>query len=983
VVGVNSDKIAELEKKCMMYDVVKAQKERLEILIDSIPDLVWMKDVDGIYLHCNKRFEDFFGAKMEEIVGKSDYDFVDEELADFFREHDNLAMNSETPLENFEEIPFASDGHKEFLQTIKTCAKDKNGHIIGILGVGRDITNIKKLEQNLQEAQHLAKIGSWTFDLKTDNLYWSDEVYNIFEVDKENFKPSYEAFVSFVHPEDIKIVDSSYKKSLEDKTEYNIIHRIVTKKSNIKYVKEIGKTEYDEFGVAIVSHGTVQDITESKELELKTLEAKEIAERANEAKGQFLANMSHEIRTPLNGIIGLTELILKSDLTELQKDYLIKVLKSSKSLLKIINDILDYSKIEAKKIEIETIEFDLEQLLSNISDFFSYAAHEKGLSLFLNLNQDIPISLFGDPFRLSQVLNNLVGNALKFTKKGFVHIDIDLLDRDDEFVWLKFSVVDSGVGLNLEQQQKIFQPFSQADSSNTRVYGGTGLGLVISKHLVEHMGGVMECKSQEGIGSKFSFNLKFKYDKQQKEHKFKYLDLRDKNFLVVDDQEIERKILFEILSSWGASVTLCDNGIDAIKLIKLNRFDYVILDWNMPNFSGIDVVKKINDEIKENIPSILMVTAYSKNRLFEEAKEKRVDISKLLLKPFTSSMLYNSIIDVPISQNGFKIEKSNQFVAKGVVLLAEDNEINQIVASENLKSYGLDVKIARHGLEAVEMAKKEKFDIIFMDLQMPIMDGFEASLKIREFDEHIPIIALSAAVLKKDIEQTKEAKMNRHIAKPIDTKELESVLSEFLKDVTYKKNTKESNRDFKKIDGIDLSALVKKIGSQKKAYELLINFANSYRDIEIKPVESDEFNKFIHSIKGISGNLSIVKLFEISSKIDKSTDIKQKQKLFEIFKDELKKSIEIIDKSVVLKESKQIAKKFDIREIEENLSKLSLELGSNSFIDTKKIEETIEQISTISQKEMAKMFEESMSQFDYEKAKEIVDTILNQIKHGN
>ncbi|HEX5710161.1 MAG TPA: ATP-binding protein, partial [Sulfuricurvum sp.] len=666
------------------------------------------------------------------------------------------------------------------------------------IAIVRDITENESYNQKiihtsmmLKEAQKLAKLGSWQFNQITNTTEWSDEVYEILEFDREQCTPGYEAFLDAVHPDDREMVNTIYTDSIKEHTSYNYTHRLLMNDGRIKYVQEQGEHFYDTNGFPIESRGTLHDITNQKELELiltennrslseianqlklatessgmgiwvfnfedstyiadakilelyemspellgiplpfeewtsrchpedvdeavrllqksaaelsplqmsyrivlpsgikhvyssaiikydkggkpigmigtkrdittdKTLEAsliisKEAAENANNAKSAFLANMSHEIRTPLNGVIGLLDLVLQSEgLLPLQHDYLTKADMAAKALLSVLNTILDYSKIEVHKLSLERIPFDLYEVLENVHALFSYKAEEKNIDLQFNTDSTIPKQLLGDPLRLQQILNNLVGNAIKFTDEGEVSVSITSQNEGTKHK-LIVEVRDTGIGLTQQQQENLFSPFYQADSSFTRKYGGSGLGLMITKELVELMRGEIKVTSIPNGGSTFTFTALFDpYEFSMQE--FETLTLRDQYNILATDKDIH-------------------------------------------------------------------------------------------------------------------------------VLLVEDNDLNQLVASERLKQMGLRVSIANNGLEAVEMVKNNDYDAVLMDLQMPIMDGFTATKEIRKLPgkKDLPVIALSAAIMKEDQMLATQAGMNAHIAKPIDKIVLRDILAKWVK----------------------------------------------------------------------------------------------------------------------------------------------------------------------------------------------------------
>ncbi|WP_139332605.1 response regulator [Aquipseudomonas alcaligenes] len=625
--------------------------------------------------------------------------------------------------------------------------------------------------------------------------------------------------------------------------------------------------------------GTLIDISAQKQAELDQAHAKELAEEATRLKSDFLANMSHEIRTPMNVIMGMAHLALDSGLEGRQRSYVEKIQTAAQGLLGIINDILDFSKIEAGRMHFEQVDFFLEDVLSGLVDQATLKAQEKGLELLFDIATSVPTGLVGDPLRLGQVLNNLLSNALKFTERGEVTLCIRPEQESDGKVWLYFEVQDTGIGMSAEQISRLFRAFTQADSSTSRKYGGTGLGLTICQRLVQLMGGDIGVDSEPGIGSSFYFRAPFGLQKEQRQLIIGMDDLLGMPVLVVDDNATAREILTSMLTSLRFQV---DNAASAVQAIdKLEQahaagkpFRLVLMDWMMPGVDGIEALRRIrSDEQIADTPLFIMVTAYSRDELRECLGE--LEVQDVLVKPVTPSTLLDSILNAfgrealarprrrEVAQ---EVEWAQRQLSGAYLLLVEDNLVNQEMTVEILGRAGIRVDVASNGAQALAMVVQRAYDGVLMDCQMPVMDGFEATQRIRQLPgmAQLPILAMTANAMAGDRQRCLDAGMNEHIAKPLDVGQLFITLSRWIKGHGAQPPVVVPEPDplVPVIEGLELeSALQRLAGDSALLRRLLERFCDSEQGSiarvrqALLAGERGEAERLVHSLKGLAGNV--------------------------------------------------------------------------------------------------------------------------------
>ena len=777
---------------------------------------------DGRFLSVNQRFCDIVGYSQAEMLEKPFQDITYTDDADDNVDRFRQMLAGETDSYSLEKRYLHKDGSVVWVNLTASLVRDPSDDPKYCIAVIEDITERKQAQEALRVSEKrfdLAVQGSaaglWDWDIQNNSLYWSPRLKELLGYADDELEVDFDTFGSHLHPDDKEHMEAAIEGHFEDRGLYNVEQRLRTKSGDYRWFSARGQALWDEAGNPLRMVGSITDITERKQAEealadanVQLEEAIEranemtiVAEAANRAKSEFLANMSHEIRTPMNGIIGMTELALGTELTPVQHEYLEAVSSSAEALLGLLNDILDFSKIEAGQLDIEEVPFDLRPTIEQVADVTAHRATEKGLELMFHLHPDVPEDLVGDPLRLRQVLVNLIGNAIKFTEQGELVVEVrratapaqpsEVLETSEvsqEQVELLCSVSDTGIGIPPEKMDLIFDPFRQADGSTSRRYGGTGLGLAISRQLVALMGGHIWAESEVGKGSTFFFTVTVRRQAAREETPPRVVaGIDGRRVLVIDDNAINRRILRDMVHSFGCRSREAQNGDQGLHMLQEavsagKPFDLVLLDLHMPGMNGFQVLEHIRST--PQISQAVVIVLTSVDNLPAVDRRRDLGWAAYLTKPVKQSSLLDAMLETLGEAEG-ETETAPVVALPTThplrILVAEDNEINRRLATILLEREGHHVVTAETGQAALDALEKitdqgpeDQFDLIFMDVQMPQMDGLQATAAIRADQrwKHLPIIAMTAHAMKGDRERFLEAGMDDYVSKPLRSQDV-------------------------------------------------------------------------------------------------------------------------------------------------------------------------------------------------------------------
>ncbi|MFI8382254.1 CHASE domain-containing protein [Pseudomonas sp. NPDC079086] len=862
-----------------------------------------------------------FNAGAERMLGYTAAELIDKSSpASFHLEHEVAARSLELTvqygqaIEGFRAFVYKAelegaetrewtyvrkDGSHFPVSLAVTAIRNEDGEINGYLGIAVDLTATKASEvavaaarDQLLLAADLAEMGIWTWTPSDNTLSWNDRMYELYDqpLSLRDNGLNYEHWYSRVHPDDVEATAYKLQRTAEAGEVYDPIFRVVRPDGSIRIIQGGAQVERDSTGATLRVTGFNLDITAERELQARLIDAKEQADAASASKSSFLANMSHEIRTPMNAVLGMLHLVQNTELESRQLDYISKAESAAKSLLGLLNDILDYSKIEAGKLLLDAHAFELEPLMRDLAIVLSGNQGSKDVEVMFDLDPQLPSMLFGDSLRLQQVLINLAGNALKFTQQGQVVVRFEQLQRQDDAVRVRIEVSDTGIGISPEQLQRIFDGFTQAEASTSRRFGGTGLGLVISKRLINLMGGELQVSSEVGAGSRFWFDVELGI--------FQAVPLRELcpgadhpiRLLVADDNEVAGYLLVRTAEALGWQADLVQDGLEAVERVQQmqhagNGYDVILMDWRMPTMDGLSAARLIRQQSQgPHAPVIVMLTAYGREVLSDAQQGRDAPFAEFLSKPVTPQLLADTIQRVLTGGRAPQPTVATQRALQpkrlaGLhLLVVEDNMLNRQVAFELLKGEGAEVALAEGGLEGVQMIieGRETFDAVLMDVQMPDIDGLEATRRVRADARcgAVKIIAMTANASVSDEQACRVAGMNGHLGKPID---LEKMVATLLRHTGRKGAASSVQVQAEPHDSVVESAtsIGQRFGGNR---ELIRNVLNSFAPEQAKQLarlqeQVEQRNAagaaaVLHAIKGSSGTMGAWAMSQLAGELE-------------------------------------------------------------------------------------------------------------------
>lgn len=896
---------------------INKERALLKTIIDNIPINVYAKNNRFEKTLVNRAELTYLGITEEkDALGKTDETLFDAKTAQEAREEDqSVILNGEVIL-NKEVVQTHQSGRKRYCLISKIPLRDAAGKITGMVGITNDISDRKKAELALfEKGNRLEAIirgtnaGTWEWAIQREKILINEryaEMLGYRAADMADFTAS--KWNALCHPDDLLHREHLLQKHFEGKTDFYACEiRLKHKEGHYVWVQDRGKVfSSDASGKPEIMYGTHQDISERKRIENQLKEAKEAAENANQAKSEFLANMSHEIRTPLNGVIGFSDLLMKTPLSDTQLQYMKTVYQSAHSLLDLINDILDFSKIEANKMDLSIEKSDIFELGTQVADITKYQAHSKGLELLLNLSPNLPRFIYADDVRLRQILVNLLTNAIKFTERGEVELKVEKRDeglQEGVPVLFRFSVKDTGIGIPMEKQQKIFDAFSQEDASTTRKFGGTGLGLAISNKLLGLMGSGLQLKSEPGKGSTFYFDIQLMAEQGAEDGWPENHGIR--RVLVVDDNETNRNLVQEILIAKKIACLQASNGMEALQLMEENgQIDLVFMDLRMPFLDGMETtqkIRKLSDPALSQVPVVLLSS--SNDDALDRTRMRDLRINHRILKPIKVHQLAQVIQKIAHpdevapedSQPSISEEKNILASSTYTVLIAEDNPINMKLSKIILSKISPTIQLveADNGLKAYEYVLRHKPDLILMDIQMPIMNGYETSKAIRSIEngKELPIIALTAGTVKGERERCLESGMNDYMSKPLVQESLTQMIIKWLMPAQQENRTASDpleNSGFKK-QHFDRTHLLSLFDGDKSLGRELLKIAKTTLEeshtrlqAALKNQDKAVLLEMGHKLKGSAATAGFFVLLPLTDQLERNAETTENGLLFAV-----------------------------------------------------------------------------------------------------